>query len=89
LIVAAVEICHLVNLLRGRADLVAAMAQGPAPAGAVDEDAPHRLGRGAEKVRAILPVGLGVAAEAEPGLVHEGGGLQRLGGGFAVHLGRG
>jgi hypothetical protein len=38
---------------------------------------------------AILPRGLFVPAEAQPGLMHQGGGLKRLAGWFARHLPRG
>jgi len=62
------------------------VAEGALASGAVDEDAAHRLGGGGEEVGAVLPVGLGVGAQPEPGLVDEGGGLECLAGRFAGHL---
>jgi hypothetical protein len=57
------------------------------PPGLVDEDSAHRLGCRREEMRAVAPVGLMIASEAHPGLVHEGGGLERLTGWLARHLG--
>ena len=55
----------------------------------VNEDAAHRLGGSGEKVCAIFPRGLIVAAEPQPGLVDQRRCLQRLTGTFARHLLRG
>lgn len=57
--------------------------------GIIDEDAAHGLGGGAKKMRAILPLNRSVAAEAQPRLVDEGGGLERVSGGFAGEFGGG
>ncbi len=67
----------------------AAVADGVFAAGVFDEDAVHGFGGGAEKVGAIRPRGLGIAAEAEPDLVHERGGLECLAGDLMGHLGGG
>src|SRR5262249_38523805 len=50
----------------------------PPVAGAVDEDAPHGLGRGGEEVAAALPARVVRPHEPEIGLVDQGGGLERL-----------
>src|SRR5208283_2085372 len=63
-----------------------AVPLGAPAAGAVDQDAPHGLGRGGKKVRAVLPGRLLVAAQAQPGLVHERRRLKRVPVGFAGHL---
>ena len=56
--------------------------------GVFDQDATHRLGRRAEEMRAILK-GRGIsAAQPHPGLVDEGGGLERMAGRFVGHLPR-
>src|SRR5690606_17247638 len=68
---------------------LAAVTHGAFAAGGVDEDAAHAFGGGGEKMRAVGPRGLNVAAEAEPSFVDEGGGLQRLAGRFARELGGG
>ena len=47
---------------------------------------PHGLGGGGEEMRAILPVQLRVRAEAEPRLVNERGGLQRVAGRIVRHF---
>ena len=62
------------------------VAEGALASGAVDEDAAHGLGGSGEEVGAILPMGLSVRAQPEPGFVDEGGGLECLAGGFAGHL---
>jgi hypothetical protein len=41
--------------------------------GAVDEDAAHGFGSGSEEVGASLEPGVGIAREANPGFVDEGG----------------
>jgi hypothetical protein len=58
-------------------------------AGAGDKDAAHRLGGGAEEVRAVLPRLVRRVHELQPGFVDERGGLERVAGGFAGHLVRG
>ena len=54
--------------------------------GVIDQDAAHGLGGSTEEVRAVLPIGLLVASQPEPGFVYERSGLKRLAGGFAGHL---
>jgi hypothetical protein len=44
----------------------------------------HDRGGGGEKVGAVLPVWLRVATQAEPRLMHQGGGLERVAGGFTA-----
>lgn len=56
----------------------AAMAFGLSTTRSIDENAAHGFRGGAEEVGAILPGGLTVASESEPGFVDEGGGLERL-----------
>jgi len=54
--------------------------------GIVNQYAPHGLGGCGEKVGAILPGGLVVTAEPQPGFVNQGRGLQGLSGRFPSHL---
>lgn len=67
----------------------AAVADGLAGAGAVDEDVAHGFAGGAEVVAAVFPGGLIAAAEAEPGFVDESGGLEGAGVGLAREFGGG
>lgn len=62
------------------------MALGTLASGPVHEDAPHGLGGSGEEMGAVLPVWLCIGAEAEPGFVDQGGGLEGVSGGFAGHL---
>ena len=73
----------------GRAFHATAMPVGSLVPGIVNEDAPHGFGGGGEKMGAVLPDGLAVAAGKEPGFVDEGGGLQGLARGFAGEFLRG
>ena len=59
---------------------------GPAAASAIDEDAAHHFGSGAEELGAALPMLLVLAGDAEPGFVHQGGGLEGLAGRLALHF---
>ena len=61
------------------------MPLGLLAARAVDKNAAHGLGGGAEKVGAILPA-VRFAADADPGFVDERGRLQSLPSHFAGHL---
>ena len=56
-------------------------------AGPVDENLPHGLGGDAKEV-AVIGIGP-VADEPKVGLVHQGGGVERVIGPFPGHLGRG
>jgi hypothetical protein len=56
-------------------------------AGLLDEDAPHGLTGGAEKVGAALPLRLRICPEPKPDLMHQRGGLQRLRAGLVHHSG--
>jgi hypothetical protein len=70
------------GLDRGEVDPFAASASlgpGLAPRG-LDQDAPHRLGRGGEEVPAAAPSWVLRPHEPEKGLVDQGGGLERLAG---------
>jgi len=51
----------------------AAVPPRPACAGLINEDASHRLRRRVEEVCAILPGGLLIAAEPQPGFMHQRG----------------
>lgn len=62
-----------------------AMAQSPAPSGVVDEDVAHGFGGRANEMSAVIPARLRIAAQAEPGFVHKGGGLQRVSGRLVRH----
>lgn len=55
-------------------------------AGTGDEDAAHGLGRGAKKMRAVLPRLIRGVHELEPRFMNERRGLQRVTGGFGRHL---
>src|SRR5262249_20286421 len=57
-------------------------------AGALDEDAAHRLGGGGEKLDSPAPLLLVFADQAEPGLMNERRRLKRLSGRFPGHLAR-
>ena len=54
----------------------------------LDEDPPHRLGRRAKEMSAVLPPLLARPSEPKPGLVNQGGGLERLAGVFMRQLAR-
>lgn len=60
--------------------LSGSMTAGLAAAGAIDQDAPHDFGRGAEKALAILVVLISLAGQSNPGLMHERRGLKSLAG---------
>lgn len=78
------------NLLNIHMLLAASVAHGPFVAGPVNENAPHRFGRGGEEVGAVLEMSLAIRAdEPQPGFVNERGGLQSLARGFAGHPVRG
>jgi hypothetical protein len=53
----------------------------------VDEDLPHCPGRDAEEVAAILPAHVLLLHQAQIGLMHEGGGLERVIRTLAPHVG--
>ena len=61
-----------------------AAAEGMSPAGSLDQDPPHRLGGGAEKMGAIFE---NLITETQPCLMDEGGRLERVALLFARHLG--
>lgn len=69
--------------------LSAAVPQVVFASGMINEDAAHGFGGGGKEVRAILPRGLVVPAESQPGFVNQGGGLQGLAGRFTRHFLRG
>ena len=66
--------------------LSAAVAQRPFAAGAINENPPHGFRGCGEKMRAVLPAGIAVADEAQPGFMDKCGWLQRLARGFVGHL---
>jgi len=74
-----------VQLFNIQALLAAAVTDGAFAAGAVNENAAHRLGRGGEKVSPAIPL-IFVADETQPGFVDEGGGLKRLARRFVRHF---
>ena len=67
--------------------LVAALTHSPPAAGLVNENAAHGFGRGGEAKRAVLNLGIRLADQPQPGLMHQRGGLQGLMGRFAGHFG--
>jgi hypothetical protein len=69
-------------------DARAAFCRQSSP-GVLDQDAAHRLGCRAEEVGAILKSRGITAAQPHPRFVDEGGGLERMTGGFVGHLLRG
>ena len=70
-----------VQVLQIDAGPPAAVPDAALPPGPLDEEAAHRLGRGAEEVAAAVPVGVGLAAyQPQVGLVDQGGRLQGLAG---------
>ena len=52
----------------------------------IDEDAPHHLGRHGEEMGAILPAHAVVSHQAQVGLVHEGGRLERVAASLTLHI---
>jgi hypothetical protein len=56
------------------------------PPGVLDQDAPHGLGDRNKEMGAILKRRRLVTAQPQPGFMDEGGWLERVTGGFAVHL---
>ena len=57
--------------------------------GVLDQDAAHRFSGGTEEMPTILKSRGISAAQPHPCLMHEGGGLERVAGGFVDHLLRG
>ena len=49
-------------------------------------NAANGFGGCGQKMVAVLPLRLGIRAQPQPGLMHQGGGLQRLAGRFMRHL---
>jgi hypothetical protein len=83
------------GLLHERLRLIERDVDGPAATlvprvstGVVDEHAPHDAGADGEEMRAVLPRGGVTAGEAEEGLVHQRGRLQRMTRPLALHLPR-
>ena len=75
-----------VNCFNVHALLISAVTRGAFAAGAVNQNATHRLGGGGKEVGAVLKFCLSVIAnKSEPGLVDERGGLQSLARGFVRH----
>lgn len=64
----------------------AATLVGPTRSRQVDEDPSHDAGGRPEKVRPTQPPGLSLIDEADVGLVHEGGWLQRMACRFSTHV---
>src|SRR5262249_26239578 len=51
----------------------------------LDQNSPHRFGRCAKEMRAILPGPLAIANKPQPGFMHKCSSLQGLPGGFLSH----
>ena len=66
---------------------IAAPFQALPFAGPIDQNAPHRLGRGGEEMAAMFEAL--IADKSQVGFMNECGGVERLPSGFAVELGRG
>ena len=75
--------CGDLDVVRVHVLGAAAVFGGELAAGAVDEDAPHGLGGGAEEVGAVFKA---LVAEPQPRLMDERGGLERVAGLLAGHL---
>ena len=75
-----------VNAVKIHLDRIAAMAKGLAPTGVVNKNTPHRFGRRGKEMSLVVPIGLVVAAQAEPGFVDQRRGLEGLAGSFSRHL---
>ena len=67
----------------------AAMAQGVPASRPVDQDAPHRLGGRAKKMRPALPFYIFISGEPQPGFMHQRRGLECPVRGFICHPGGG
>ena len=52
----------------------------------IDQDAPHHLGRNSEEMGTILPAHAVVSHQAQVGLVHEGGRLERVAAALTLHI---
>jgi len=61
------------------------MPHAAAPAGALDENPPHRLGRRAEEVAAAVPLLRALSRQPQPGLMDQRGRLKGLPGRFLCH----
>jgi len=59
------------NVLDVHSLLTAAMAQRALASGAIDENAPHRLGRRAEEMSASFELWILIADETQPGFMHQ------------------
>src|ERR1039458_9817248 len=59
------------GLLQFHPLLSATVTQGLFAASAINENPPHRLGGGAKKMGAVLPAGVTVTDEAQPGFMDE------------------
>lgn len=75
---------HLQGVKRLPFNVATALVGLPA-AGMVDENSPHRLRGGREKVGAVLPTGINFANQAEICLMHQGCRLERMTGRFDRH----
>jgi len=62
-----------------------ALEQAIFPRG-IDEDLPHRLRGGGEKVASALPIPLFGSSQAQPGFVNESGGLEGVSGRLVPHF---
>jgi hypothetical protein len=83
-----------VNAIEGNPLPVAAMSQASFAASILDQDTPHRLGRGSKKVGSTVPADFlfcllrRIADEAEVCLMHQGSWVEGLSWAFLRKLGR-
>ena len=74
------------NLVQWHALGLFSVSEAQPAAGTVDEDMPHRLGGGAEKMSAALPTLFLSSCQPQPRLMNQGRGLQGLSGRLKGYL---
>lgn len=58
----------------------------PVRPGIVNEDAPHDLGADCQEMRSVSPFQVPNASQSQVGFIHQGGGLNRVAGTFALQM---